>query len=804
MWPLWRSAYRSLVNRPGFFLASVLTLTLCIGANSAMFSLIDAVLLRPLPYAQPGRLVLVAEANATRKINLSGLAPVQVEEWNRLSHSFVGIGAMETQNLTDTSGQLPEKLVCADVSRRFFSLLGVLPLIGRQFIPEEETYGGPNAALISESLWRRRFGADPNVFRKALRLNGMLEPIVGVMPASFRMPYTNEEIDVWLPSAYSPALMQDREARFYVPIGRLRDDATVASAQADLNAVQAGLAKQFPATDAHWTTPVQLLKDVTVGGSQRGLWILFGAVGLVLLIGCANVACLLLTQGQKRRREIAIRFSLGARRGQIVRQLLCEAFLVALPGAIFGLLLSGWATDALRVLAADQIPRAEEIRLSWPVVWFTLSLSVLTTFLFGLIPAWTATGKDTAPTLSRGSRNQAGSGQALLRLVVAGQVALAVVLLVGAGLFIRTLSNLSTVPLGFNTNNLLTLHISASWAEQKDYKGVQRRMERTLNALENIPGVTSAAIALNLPGGSGADYNLELRIAGRDSSGPGAKLLANAPVVSASYFHTLGIPLLSGEMCRNQIDTQEPQETMVNRTFAERFFPNENPVGHILLAAGDGAKGKFSRISGVVGDARDSNRTEPPAPTAYWCTLPGFFPDPIYLLKTQGPPAALINTLRQRIKQLEPGRAVYGVAPLEEKLASSLGERRLQTTLLTLFGLAALLLASIGLYGVVGFYVSQKTREIGLRVALGASPQRVFGEVFLQGAAMTFSGIAAGLACGAAITRFMVSLLFGIGRWDPVSFLGAPAVLILVAALATWLPARRAMRVDPIEALRED
>ena len=799
-----RSTYRSLANRPSFLVAAVLTLTLCIGANSAIFSLIDAVLLKPLPYTKPAQLTVLFERNVARKTGLiAAVAPARLEDWNRMTDSFNGIGGVYTENITETSGPIPEKLVSALTSPRFFSVLGVLPVRGREFTPAEEYFGGPSAVLIGETFWRRRFGGNPNIIGvRSLRIGDSLYPITGILPSSFRMPMTNTEIDVWIPAAQPKVVMQNREASVYLAIGRLKDGVSLANAQTDLNAVQARLGAQFGGADARWTPVIKPLKEVTIGSSRRGLWILLAAVTVVLLIGCANIACLLLAQSQRRAREVAIRFSLGAQRRQVIRQLLFEAFLIAVPGAIFGLLFSAWGTDLLRSVASQQLPRGDEIHLSWPVVWFTLSLGVATTFLFGLIPAMAATRADTAGTLAQGSRTQTGGpGQTLLRLLVGGQVALAIVLLVSAGLLIRTIASLTQVPLGFQTNNILTLHISAAWSEKRNSKRVQHRFERTLEALETVPGVQSAALALDLPGAT-APYNQEFHIAGRNSSGPGEKLLANTPAVSGSYFRTLGIPLLAGRACRDNIDTT-PEESVVNRQFAESFFPNENPIGH-TLQSGTGAATKSLLIVGVVENARDTSRTERPEPTAYWCTAPGFWPDPVYLIRTQGPPMAFANTLRQKIKQLEPSRAVYEVSPLEEQLSSTIGERKLQTALLTVFGLSALLLAAVGLYGVLGFYVSQRTREIGLRAALGARPNQIFAHVFQQGALMTIGGIVAGIVAGTAVTQLLVGLLYGVSRWDPLSFLAAPVLLMLVAALAIWVPSRRAMLVAPIVALREE
>ncbi len=804
MWHALRLCCRSLGKRPAFLISSIATLALCIGANSAVFSLIDAVLLRALPYAHPSSLVTIYETKPSAKI-VSGAAPVRVEEWNRMSESLSGLAGVETENLTDTSGNSPTKLLCGAVSPRFFSVLGVPPLLGRELKLEEERFGGPPAALISEKLWRSRFAGDPGVLNKSLRLDGSLYPIVGVMPASFRLPVANDEVDVWVADALPDSVLTNREARFYTAVGRLKPGVTAASAQAELNRLEGRLAIEYPATDRGWYPVLKPLKDATVGSSRIGLLVLFGAVALLLLIGCANVACLLLGQAHRRAREIAVRFALGASKAQVIRQLLLESFVTAAAGAMLGLLLAEWQIGVLGPMVAHELPRGGEIQMNWHVVWFSVLLTVVTSFLFGLIPAIMATRAGVATSLAQGSRTQAGGArQPVLHLLVFAQVTLAVVLLVGAGLLIRTMASLMTVPLGFETRNILTLRISASWAEKKDYRGVQHRMKRTLEALDNTPRVESAAIALNMPGMAGGTYNIELHIADRDNSTPGSKLVTNAAAVSASYFRTLGVPLLAGEMCRDSVDSNRPEQSMVNQAFVNQFFREENPVGHILLAGDGRSQVTRTTIAGVVGDVRDTSRSQAPLPTVYWCTLPGFFPDPIYLVRTQGPPMSMANALRKRIEAIEPGRAVYAVAPLDRLVSDSMGERRLQTILLSLFGFSALALASIGLYGVLSFHVSRRTREIGLRIAIGARPNQVFRQIFSQGAAITLAGVAAGIAGSIGLARVMASLLFGIGQWDPVTFLAAPVLLATVAALAMYFPAHRATRVDPMVALREE
>lgn len=762
-------------------------------------------LLRSLPYAHPSSLVTIYETKPSAKVDVSGVAPVRVEEWNRMSQSLSGLAGVETENLTDTSGNSPQKFFVGAVSPRFFSVLGVPPLIGRELKPEEEHFGGPPAALISEKLWRSRFAGDPGVLNKSLRLDGALYPIVGVMPESFRLPVANDELDVWVADALPDSVLRDREARFYITVGRLKPGVTAASAQAELNRLQGRLATEYPATDRGWYPVLKPLKDATVGHSRIGLLVLFGAVALLLLIGCANVACLLLGQAYRRAREIAVRFALGASRGQVIRQLLLESFVTAAAGATLGLLLAGWQIGVLGPLAAQELPRGGEIQMNWHVVWFTVLLTAVTSLVFGLIPAIMATRAGVGAALAQGSRTQAGgTRQPVLHVLVFAQVALAVVLLVGAGLLIRTMVSLMTVPLGFRTGNILTLRISASWAEKKDYKGVQHRMKRTLEALENTPGVKSAAIVLNTPGTAGGTYNIELHIAGRDNNTLGSKLITNAAAVSASYFRTLGVPLLAGEMCRDAVDSNRREESMVNQAFANQFFRGENPVGHILLAGDGRSQVTRTTIAGVVSDVRDTSRSRAPVATVYWCTLPGFFPDPIYLVRTQGPPMSMANVLRKRIEAIEPGRAVYAVAPLNRMVSDSMGERRLQTILLSLFGFSALALASIGLYGVLSFHVSRRTREIGVRIAVGASPNQVFREIFGQGSGITLAGVAAGIAGSVALAQVMASLLFGIGKWDPVTFVTAPVLLVAVAALAMYFPARRATRIDPMVALREE
>ncbi|HLK64156.1 MAG TPA: ABC transporter permease [Bryobacteraceae bacterium] len=787
--------YRNLVRRPTFFLAVVLTMALGIGANSAIFSVIDAVLLKPLPYPGADRLVAVFESSARLKVPRGPVAPPRLEEWNRLTQSFAGITGAFTENRAETSGTLPEKLVCARAAPRFFSVLGTPPLVGRGFGPDEETANGPLAAVISERLWKRRFQSDSSVPGRILRLNDRSYPIVGVMPDSFRFPA--DDVDVWLPAKLAAVVMTQREARFYSAVGRIKEGVSLDAARADLAAVQARLAMDYPATDAKWSAIIDPLKEETVGSVARSLWVLFAAVSLVLLIACGNVACLLLAQASRRDREIAVRFAIGARRRQVVGGLLLEAICAAAPGAMMGLLMAVWGAEWFRHAAA-RLPRAEEIHLDWRIVLFTLAVTVATALLFGLIPALQATRAEVSGTLAAGSRTQAGGRQRVLRTLVSAQIALAIVLLVGAGLLIRTLSRLGQTPLGFRPDNVLALRISASWDEKRDMRRVQQRLYHTLEALNGMPGVEAAALSIYLPGG-GEDDPQQFGIVGKDSQSVGQQMFADFQSVSPDYFRVLGIPLLAGETCRLTFDDHSTPPVMVNRSLVDRFMGGMNPVQQHV------STGSYSfTISGVVSDVRDHGYAKDPRPTIYFCEMPGFFPDPEFLVRTTADPVTMVESLRRRMQALEPNRGVYDAKPLAAYLSSTLAEKRFQTMLLSLFGGTALLLSIVGLYGVVSFFVSQRSREIGLRAALGAQPRQILAHIFRQGAVMTGAGVVGGLAAAAFLSKSIASLLFGIAPVDPLTFALVPILLALVASVAIWAPARRATKVDPMEALRQE
>jgi putative ABC transport system permease protein len=788
---------RSLLKRPAFFCAVVLTLTLGIGANSAIFSVIDAVLLKPLPYPNADRVMALFESNQRQKMPHESLAPAQIEEWNQLNRSFSAIAGGYTENVAETSSELPEMLVNARVSARFFSVLGTPPLIGRAFSPQEDLFNGPSAAILSERLWRRRFSADPGVIGKVLRFANYSHPIVGVMPDSVRFP--SSDVDIWTPAKLPPAVIaRARAARWESAIGRLKEGVTPQSAQADLAAVQSRLGEQFPTTDANWTPIVEPLKEETVGGVRRSLWILFGAVSFVLLITCANVACLLLAQAHAREREIAVRFSLGARRGQVIRGLLLEALCLAIPGCLLGLAVSLAGTSIFRRAAAI-LPRAAEIHLDWRIVLFTLSLSLVTAVLFGLVPAVRSTRGEVAGMLAHSSRSQIGGRHRIQRILVSAQVALAIVLLVGSGLLIRSLARLGQMPLGFDPEHVLAFRISGGYGETNNLPRLAQRLNRTLETMQSIPGIRAASLSFGLPGG-GQPLARQYHIAGQDTETEGRKVFADGDSVTPDFFNVLQVPILSGATCPLNLDTQAPLTAVINRSFADRYFPGQSPIGHFVQEDGFPAP---LRIVGVAGDFRNHGYAHDPQPSVYWCLVPTS-PFPEVLLKSSADPLLLSEVVRRRIRQIDPNRAVYDVRRLSDYVSSTLTERQFQMILLSSFAAMALLLAAVGLYGVTSFLVSLRTREIGLRAALGATPSRIFGQILREGALMTASGVVLGLAASLALTRYIASFLFGVAPTDAVTFVAVPLLLACVSAAVLWLPARRATNIDPMEALRQD
>lgn len=628
-----RFAIRVLLRTPAFTATVVLTLALGIGAATTIFSLIDTILLRPLPYPNAGRLVAIHEMKPGDGEMRTPVAPGRLEDWQQLNRAFVALAGSSADVMTDNTGTAPERLEAAFVSPRFFAVLSTPPKLGRAFAAEEERAGGPTAVVISEGFWKRRFGSDPGVLGRSLRLMGTNYVIVGVMPASFQYPGPATEL--WVPRQAGPMLLQMREARVYNCVGLLKPGVTLEQARSDLSAVQQKLGAQYPATDAGWGVGLDSLKDDLTGTVRAGLWLLLGSVSVLLVIACANVACLLLARLNGRAAEIATRCSLGAGRDVIARQLFAEGLVYSFAGGSLGMAAAFVGIDLLRIHLTD-VPRITELRVDARLLVAVAAISVLAAVLFSLAPILQTFGQDLASLVNRGGRGVAGGRQRLARILVAGQFALASALLIGAGLFLRSLANLQETPLGFRYDNVLALRIGASFNELPS-QTVQRQ-QRILQALAGLPGVTAVSITSGLPGVSPA-WPREFEIEGESS--PGGRLrFAAWRIVTAGYFQTVGIPILSGRTCRMSTDPATPFEALVNRSFADRYFTGRDPIGHVILKGPQG--NTPARVVGVVADAREDRQGAPPQPLIYACGFLRFWPDSDFLVQARHP-AALVN-----------------------------------------------------------------------------------------------------------------------------------------------------------------
>jgi predicted permease len=787
-----RQALRALRKSPAFAVTVILTLALGIGANSAVFSAIYAILLRPLPFPDAGRLVVVLQLNP--KSPGGFVAPVRLEEWNRLNTTFQAISGSYTQDDSELSGELPEKLKHAFVAPRYFEMWGIAPQLGRGFTPEEERFGGPSAVLISDRLWRRRFAGDPQVIGKNLRIGRTSVPIVGVLPASFLFP--DRDADLWSTSPPDAPYAQSRDSTWYNAFGRLKAGVTIEQARANLNAVQSSLGRQYPKTDAGLSAGLKPLMESAVGAVSRSLWILYGSVSLLLLIACANVAALLLSRAAARQHEVAVRFSLGASRLTVAAQLLTEVLVLAIAGSALGLFLAATAARVFRTLAKD-LPRIDEIGLDWRIVLYSLVCAIAATLLCGVFPAIRGTRRNLASSMAQAGRSQVSRRNSHQFALVAVQVAFAVTLMAGAGLLLRSFRELGRVSPGFEPERVLTFHISTSWNETADAKASVARVNRILDSVRAVPGVESAAASLTLPGVPQLYQVLMETPEGRAESEP--KMQAEGRLVTASYFATMRIPLLFGEICRDDLNSAN---MMVNRKFADSYLSGPAAIGRHLVQPGNSYV-RPSRITGIVADARESGMDREPPPTVYWC-LGAAQPGTYFLVRTKGDPTAMAETVRRKVHEIEPARSVYGLTPLREHLSDAYADNRLRTILIAFFAVTAVSLACLGLYGTLSYLVNVRRREVGLRLALGALRAQIVRQFLVQGLRVSLLGCAAGLALAAACTRVLAGMLYGVSASDSVTLAGVVVIVLAVSILASLLPAMRASRVEPMQVLRDE
>jgi predicted permease len=780
-----RYATRTLRNAPGFTATIVATLALGIGANSAVFSGLDAVLLRALPFPDADRVVRVSQV--LEGTGVSNLSPVRIEDWNRLALTFEAISGYTTNDVVDTTGELPERLRQVIVAPRFLDVLGISPALGRGFTPEEHRFGAQTVVLLSDSLWHGR-GEPPDIAGATIQSAGRTAIIAGVMPD---FPFPLRDVDVWGAFPADAPFAQGRGMVWLAGIGRLKPGVTIEQARADLERVQALLAEQYPETDRNVGVELEPFANTIVGGARGPLWLLFAAVSVLLLIACTNVAALLFARAAQREQEIAVRASLGASRLAIAGQALAEMAVLAVAGGVLGLLLAGAASRAFQ-LFVPELPRVEQIGIDARVVAYTIASTAAAALLCGLLPAIRSTRASGG--LVRAGRTRVSEPQSLQWLLVGVQVTLAVTLLAGSGLLLRSFDALSRVDPGFEPEGVLAFHVTARFGDE-DPAGIRARIERTLDGLGSVPGVEAAATAMHLPGIPDERQEEFMSVDGRAGGEP--KLIAESRAVSESYFPTLGIPLVAGDLCRQAVEPGTI-DAMVNRRFAESYFAGGSPIGRRLAA-----EQLQYRIVGIVGDAREVGTNRSAVPTVYGCSSAPS-PSPWYLVRTRLEPGVAAQAVRAKLADLEPLRPTHDVAPLKQMIGDVYAEQRLQTILITFFSVAALALACLGVYGTMSYAASLRRREVGLRVACGALTGDIVSQFLARALAVVAVASLIGIGLSFLFTRALESALYGVSVADPVTLVGVVVVVCSVATLAALLPALRAARVDPIQVLREE
>jgi putative ABC transport system permease protein len=800
-----RFAVRTLRTNPGFTAIVLITIALGIGANAAIFSVVNAVLLRPLPYARPERLVAVYQTNPNQGISSNGVSYLNFSDWAAQARSFESLGAIRMHDFTLTGEGEPALVAAGTVTSNVFGLLGSTPLIGRGLVPSDDAPDAVPVAILTEKLWRERFGSNPAVIGRTVNLDLRPFTIVGVMPALFKTPPSVPPAELWTPLSKDPVfedLRQRRGGHYLTIVGRLKDGAPISRAQAEMATVAQGLAEQYPKENGGWGVRLVPLSESFVAGVRTALLLLLGAVGFVFLIACANVANLLLARTSARGREFAIRTALGAGRATLVRQLLTEYLLLGVLGGALGLALAYAAMGALRAWLPPDLPRVGEIEIDGGVLRFSLLASLLSAVVFGLVPALQASGAGLWASLREGSMaaGESGGKKRLRNFIVAAETAFAFVLLVGAGLLAKSFARLQSVPLGFDPSHVLTAGMSlprAQYSKPEQWIGFYTTL---VQRLESEPGVESVAASLPLPL-YGSGLNFGFKIEGRGET-PGSDLSANYTSLTPSYFRLLRIRLLRGRLFTAQDSAQSPRVCVISQTFARMHFPNMDPIGQRLVF---GFKESVSHeIVGVVDDVRRDGLGVVSRPEMYVPFLQEPFWAAYVVVRTPGDPTRLAPAVRNEVHALDPTLPVESVQPMSQMVSDSVAEPRFRTRLLGLFGILALMLAVIGIYGVISYSVGRRTREVGLRMALGAERGDVLRLVLTEGLVLTGAGLAAGAAGAAALTRYVSSLLFDVGRLDPTTYAVAAVMLVGAGLLASWLPARRATRVDPITALREE
>ncbi len=802
-----RFALRQLRKNLAFTAVAVITLALGIGANSAIFSVIDAVLLRPLAFHDPNRLVAVKTTEPDRHDNINVSYP-EFLDWRSQDRMFEGLSVFREDDFTLTRRGEPAHLTGVVVSANLFSLLGVAPSLGRAFTnQEDQSASGDLPVVLSHAFWQQRLGSDPNILGQSLTLSGRSFTVVGVMPAGFQFPVQAAPVDFWTTIVLdmqhgNPPITAQRGASYLDVIGRLKPQVTVAQAAIEMSSIQDGLNKQYPENRPRGIAIVPEINDI-VGEARRGLIILFGAVGLVLLIACANLSNLLLARATTRSREMCVRSALGASRWSIVRQLWIESLLLASTGAAAGLVVAVWAIRLLTALAPDQLPRVSESGLNLQVLVFTAAIAILTSLLFGLVPALDASRVRLAASLNEGGRSGTDTRERrrLKDSFIVAETALAVVLLAGAGLLLRSLEGLGRVDPGFAKDHVISfgLDLPGHYGHTERVKFYQR----LLTGIRSLPGVRSASAAFPLPLAAD-DVTTSFAAEGQQLK-PSELPVTALHIVDYDYFRALGIPLIAGREFDPHDDAPDAAPVVViSQHLAARIFPGENPVGKWIQPDISASPGDAPRrlIIGVVGDVKSAGLSAPVIAESYvpYAQLP-FAPMSV-VVRTHRDPQALVPALTKEVQSVDKDLPLLHVKTLDEYVGDSIADARFQTILLGSFGALAFVLTAFGLYGVISYTVAHRTREMGVRLALGADRDSILAMIIKNGVLLAGTGIVVGLVAALLLTRLIASLLYEVSPSDPLTFIGVPIAMIMMAVIASYLPARRAAKVDPVVALR--
>ncbi|HMG72329.1 MAG TPA: ABC transporter permease [Pyrinomonadaceae bacterium] len=796
-----RYGVRGLAKRPVLTIIAIFTLAIGIGANSAIFSTINALLLKPLPFPDPERIVAFWEKVPSRGVERNEVAVANYLDWNAQNKSFEQLGMYRWWSTNLTGSDSPERVQGFLVTPNFLDIVGVKPMLGRGFSAEENQPGKDAVALLTYSLWQRRFGADPNIVNRTISTNGITRTVIGVMPPDFNYP---KGAEIYAPLAITPELARSRGNHSYLGIGRLRPGVSIQGAQAEFDNLAAQLEKQYPETNTGRGVVIYPILEDTVRMYSTALWVMMAAVGFVLLIGCANVANLMLARASGRQREIALRSALGASRFRIIRQLLTESVLLGVLGGALGILVAYWGVDAIRTAspgeAARFAPGWNHLGINTPVLVFTMLLSVLSGVLFGLAPAWQLSKPDLNSALKEGSR-QASSGSHRLRgLLVVSEVALSLMLLVSAGLLIRSFLQLVKTDPGFNSESLLTMNLVLPAAKYKEEAQRAAFYSDLISRVEGLPGIESVAAVNYLPLG-GSNSSTGFLIEGVPEPPPGQEFVGRYRVCTPNYFKTMGIDVLKGRAFSDQDKAGASPVIIVNETLARKYWPDSEAVGKRMRYTGPLKENPWMQVVGVVRDVKH-DMTLPITEDFYVPHAQDAWQSMVLVAKTKVEPASMAAPIRQQVWAIDKDQPVFDVHTMREVRAISLALYSFSSVMLSIFAGVALLLAAIGIYGVMSYAVTQRTQEIGIRMALGARVRDVLKLVVRNGMSLAVIGVIVGLAGAYGLTRLLASLLVGVAPTDILTFSIVTFGLLLVALLACYIPARRATKVDPLVALR--